>query len=296
MENNEKEIITLNNLRISMGNIKSQLNNQIINLKMKKINKNINQNSDDIRSELKKLLNDLHSSKSFHHHLKKIYKLKLTPYQKMLKENQKAKKALSIKQKLFNKNFLFDIENITINHNFNNNKTEKSLNTGLNDNTKKKYNNNNFSTRKVIIPSSRNINSYKNIKNNEIFKTAQKKIKKEKKLNQSYYRTNILLLNESKSFSKNRSYRNRDKIKMKTFFDNYKCLKTYSKLNMNIPVLKKTENKYMNSFRNEANELKLKPLILLSNNKFNNNFFIKENKKREKIKINNNNILIPSFY
>ena len=295
MENNEKEIITLNNLRISMGNIKSQLNNQIINLKMKKINKNINQNSDDIRSELKKLLNDLHSSKSFHHHLKKIYKLKLTPYQKMLKENQKAKKALSIKQKLFNKNFLFDIENITINHKFYNNKTEKSLNTGLNNNTKKKYNNNNFSTTTVIIPSSRNINSYKNIKNNEIFKTAQKKIKKEKKLNQSYYRTNILLLNENKSFSKNISYRNREKIKMKKFFDNYKYLKTYSKLNMNIPVIKKTENKYINSFRNEANELKLKPLILLSNNKFNNNFF-KGNKKREKIKINNNNILIPSFY
>ena len=79
------------------------------------------------------------------------------------------------------------------------------------------------------------------------------------------------------------------------YTDNYKCLKTYSKLNMNIPVLKKTENKYMNSFRNEANELKLKPLILLSNKKLNNNFF-KGNKKREKIKINNNNILIPSFY
>ena len=41
----------------------------------------------------------------------------------MLKENQKVKKALSIKQKLFNKDFIFDIENVNINYNQYNNKT-----------------------------------------------------------------------------------------------------------------------------------------------------------------------------
>ena len=81
---------------------------------MRKINKmhntQNNSNAEKIRQELIKLLGDLRARRNNQiskDKLLKEAKLKLTPYQKMLKVNEKTKKALSIK-----KHLLFNPQNL----------------------------------------------------------------------------------------------------------------------------------------------------------------------------------------
>jgi len=291
MEENEKQKL-INALKTSRI-IKDETNNNYsINLKMRKINKTqIYSNSENLRNELKKLLSDLPSSKSLHKRLNngilKMHKLKLTPYQKMMKENERTKKALSIKQKLlYKKNPLFNVEYKNFKcYNFN--KTERSFNLidkTLNK-TSKKYipRLNNLSMKAIKLPY--NIASYttKN-KNFENYKKEQ--YKTNKTLNNKYNINNILYFNTNDLIVNNRTYRNKTNMNIQKNSFSHSKLKMKISKKYNYFLLHKNGK----SFKNEIFKDNIIPLSLISMNR-DDNFLYNPKKKTIIIngtKINNN--------
>lgn len=316
---NEKEkIIIYNNIRTSMSNYSDESITNTINLKMRKINKkrNVhnNSNTDKIRKELKKLLGDLQGSK-FNTKTQdkiskelKLNKLKLTPYQKMLKANEKTKKALSIKKHLLlnPKNLQYILKLNNINNNFN--KTERSLhsynksplfelNKTQNNHSKKSYIN--ICVKTIKLPISRNIKSYKddkNYNNFEFFKTDQNSIKNDNNkqlIMQRNNRHSLLLMNSKQPTNYDIINNKRRKLNINNIFDKKNYSKTYSNMNLNISSIRKRENKlpinkYIDTHNTEAYKTMIKPLNLISNN-INNKYLLTNNEKSKKIIINNKN-------
>jgi hypothetical protein len=290
---NEKQKL-INTLKTSRIN-KEETNNYSINLKMRKINKNtFNLNSENLRNELKKLLSDLHSSKSIRKRLNnnilKMHKLKLTPYQKIIKENQRTKKALSIKQKLlFKKNPLFNVEYKNFKcYNFN--KTERSLNSidkKLNKTSKKYFGRlNNLSMKAIKLPYGITSYTAKNKNKNKNFDHyIKEQYKTNKILNNKYNINNILNFNINDLFVNNRVYRNKNNLNIQNNSD------AHSKLKMKIS--KKYNDKYFlahkkdKSFNNEIFKDNIIPLSLISINRDDNFLY---NTKKNTIIINGSNI------
>ena len=298
-KNTKKEkIIMYDNIKASFSELsdESTSNNNTINLKMRKINKKHNtqnnSNSEKIRQELMKLLSDLRQRK-FNRILKdnlfkepKLKKIKLTPYQKMLKVNEKTKKALSIK-----KNLLFNAQNLEffiklkslkkIKKNNCINKTERSLysssqsffemnKNNSNYNIKNRFayinnNNNNTFVKTIKVPISRNYKIYRlnNKKNNNntnntkinmnLFNTEQAKNNNiiNNLLSQRNRRHNLLLINDDQLVI------NCDKINVgkkkskniNNFEKEKKFSKTYSKMNSkNNSVINRNNNLSVNKY------------------------------------------------
>ena len=290
MVENEKQklIYALKTSRIN----KEESNNYSINLKMRKINKNpYNSNSENLRNELKKLLSDLHITKSFHkklnNRLLKMHKLKLTPYQKIIKENERTKKALSIKQKLlFKKNPLFNVEYKNFKCN-NFNKTERSLINKTLNKTPKKYIGrlNNLSMKSIKLPHS--ITSY-TVKNKNLENYKKEQNKTNKKLNNKYNINNILYFNTNDLIVNRIVIRNKTKLNIQKNSDVQEN-KKFSKLKMKIAI-KFNDNyclvhKNDKSFNNEIFKDNIIPLINMNKD---DKFLYKTKKNR--IIINGTNI------
>ena len=101
-DNNKKENLININILTSIRNNKRESDKNVINLKMRKINKKHSTQtlSERLRIELKKLLGDLDKTKFSKDKIKKDKINKLTPFQKILKENAIAKRAISIKKNM----------------------------------------------------------------------------------------------------------------------------------------------------------------------------------------------------
>ena len=298
MEENEKQIL-INSLKASRIN-KIETNNYSINLKMRKINKNtFNLNSENLRNELKKLLSDLHSSKSIRKRLNnnilKMHKLKLTPYQKIIKENQRTKKALSIKQKLlFKKNPLFNVEYKNFKcYNFN--KTERSLNSidkKLNKTSKKYFGRlNNLSMKAIKLPYGITSYTAKNKNKNKNFDHyIKEQYKTNKILNNKYNINNILFFNTNDLIVNNTAYRNKTNLNIQKNSDVQEN-KKFSKLKMKIAT-KFNDNYFLihkndKSFNNEIFKDNIIPLSLINMNRDDNFLY---NTKKNTIIINGSNI------
>ena len=293
MEENEKQKL-INALKTSRI-YKEETNNYSINLKMRKINKNAyNLNSENLRNEIKKLLSDLHSSKSLQKRLNnkilKMHKLKLTPYQKIIKENQRTKKALSIKQKLlFKNNPLFNVESKNFNcYNFT--KTERSLNSTdktLNKTTQKYIGRlNHLSMKAIKLPYGITSYTAKNKTNNfDHYKKEQ--YKTNKILNNKYNINNILYFNTNDLIVNNRTYRNKNKLNnIQNNSDAH-----HSKLKMKI-AKKNNDNHFLvhkkdKSFNYEIFKDNIIPLSLKNINRDDNFLY---NQKKNTIIINGTNI------
>ena len=291
---NEKQKL-INTLKTSRIN-KEETNNYSINLKMRKINKNPNNsNSENLRNELKKLLNDLHSSKSLHKRLNnrilKMHKLKLTPYQKIIEENERTKKALSIKQKiLFKKNPLFNVEYKNFKCN-NFNRTERSLNSidkTLNKIPKKYIGRlNNLSMKAIKLPHC--ITSY-TAKNKKLENYKKEQYKTNKILNNKYNINNILFFNTNDLIVNKTAYRNKTKLNIQKKSDVQEN-KKFSKLKIKIAT-KFNDNYFLvhkndKSFNNEIFKDNIIPLTLIKMNKDDNFLY---NTKKNTIIINGSNI------
>ena len=292
MEENEKQKL-INALKTSRI-YKEETSNYSINLKMRKINKNAyNLNSENLRNEIKKLLSDLHSSKSLQKRLNnkilKMHKLKLTPYQKIIKENQRTKKALSIKQKLlFKNNPLFNVESKNFKcYNFT--KTERSLNSTdktLNKTTQKYIGRlNHLSMKSIKLPYGITSYTAKNKTNNfDHYKKEQ--YKTNKTLNNKYNINNILYFNTNDLIVNNRTYRNKTNMNIQKNSFSHSKLKMKISKKYNYFLLHKNGK----SFKNEIFKDNIIPLSLISMNR-DDNFLYNPKKKTIIIngtKINNN--------
>ena len=302
---NEKGKIIHNKIISSIRSDIEDSNGNVINLKMRKINKrhNTQNNSEKIRIELKKLLGDLQKSNFAKDKImkEKIKQLKLTPYQKILKENILAKKALSNKKnrvlfpnnleyiiKLNNfKNKIYkepNINNINGIKNFNNsersfnyyNKSFFELNKTQNKLSKRKYNISNLS---------RNINSYNKVKTNECnyFKSKSNKIGVRKNI------TNLISPISRQLIINDKPQNEENNIKTRKSYNKGNHSKTYSKINLKIPAIKKKENillfnKYINTENIGRNRQKLKPINFITDGKIYNH--LRKNVKCKKIIIN----------
>jgi len=291
VENENQKLI--NALKVSKVK-KEETNNYSINLKLRKINRNSsNSNTENLRNELKKLLSDLHSSKSIHKKLNnrimKMHKLKLTPYQKLIKENERTKKALSIKQKLlFKKNPLFNLEYKNFKYYNNFNKTERSLNSmdkTLNK-TPKKYIGrlNNLSMKAIKLP--HGITSY-TVKNQNYEKYKKEQYKTNKTLINKKDINNILFFNINDLIINNRTYRNKTKLNIQknSGVQENKILKMKigKKYNDNYFLVHKNDK----SLSNEIFKDNIIPLSLINTNRDDNFLY---NTKKNKIIINGTNI------
>ena len=288
MEENEKHKL-INALKTSRIN-KEETNNYSINLKMTKINKNhINSNSENLRNELKKLLCDLHSSNSLYkklnNRISKMHKLKLTPYQKIIKENERTKKALSIKQKLlFKRNPLFNVEYKNFKcYNFN--KTEISFNSidKTSNKTGKKYicRLNNLSMKAIKLPYGITSYTAKN-KNFENYKKEQ--YKTNKTLNNKYNINYILNFNTNYLIKNNKAYRNKTKLTIQKKYNHSKLkMKIAKKYNDNYFLFHKNDK----SFNNEIFKDNIIPLSLINFYRDDNFLY---NTKKNTIMINGANI------
>ena len=288
MEENEKHKL-INALKTSRIN-KEETNNYSIHLKMTKINKNhINSNSENLRNELKKLLCDLHSSNSLYKRLNnrisKMHKLKLTPYQKIIKENERTKKALSIKQKLlFKRNPLFNIDYKNFKcYNFN--KTEISFNSidKTSNKTGKKYicRLNNLSMKAIKLPYG--ITSY-TVKNKNFENYKKEQYKTNKTLNNKYNINYILNFNTNYLIKNNKAYRNKTKLTIQKKYNHSKLkMKIAKKYNDNYFLFHKNDK----SFNNEIFKDNIIPLSLINFYRDDNFLY---NTKKNTIMINGANI------
>ena len=257
IQEDENEKIIYNKIITSLkSESKNQSNTNVINLKMRKINTNSNtlNNSEKIRIELQKLLGDLHSTKFTKEKIvkEKLNKLKLTPYQKMLKENTEAKKALLIKKNLvlnpqildnfMNYNYLKNKKNKckkanskSINlHIFKNLSKIKKSSHSLNKSYAEIMDKNNFSVKIIKIPKHDQIINNKNRNKLSINKNINK-INNILTFNNNY---NTLNYNVTKSPKSDRLYLNINNIDDKRDYDYYSKRKSYSKTNYKMPIIK----------------------------------------------------------
>ena len=332
----KENIIMRDNIKASISDLseESTSNNNTINLKMRKINKKHNtqnnSNAEKIRQELIKLLGDLRGKKfnqiSKDKLLKeaKLKKIKLTPYQKMLKVNEKTKKALSIKKHLlFNpqnlefflklrslkkikkKNFINKTERSLYSNNqsfFETNKNNNNSNSNSHYNIHNKilYNNNTF-VKTIRIPTSRNSKQFKVNKNNDkinmnLFNTDKSPININNNLIiHRNKRHNILLINEKQLLECDITKGEKKKFNSNKniFIDEKKYSKTYSKMSFkNNSVIKRNNdlpvNKYIDTHKKKAFKEAIKPLNFITNNN-NSNYYLTNNEKSKKIIINKKN-------
>ena len=250
---NEKKIqniINKNNLTSIRSDTENSNNfRNIINLKMRRINNKANNqnNSDKIQFELKKLLGDLHGSKFINDKIskEKISKTKLTPFQKILRENEKVKRALSIKKNSMlnhrHLEYIINLSNLT-NKKFKkpniknfNNKEERFLHKSFleiskNQNNFNRTNYTNFIAKAMKLPISRNIPSYKEVDKDRAL------------INQNNNINNILSINSKKIVIDCNSKSKINKLNIKNNYNNSNHSKTFSKINLKIPITKKNRN------------------------------------------------------
>lgn len=311
---NKKQKLIYNNILNSIRKESEDSNDDIINLKMRKIDHSIQNNSDKRRIELKKLLGDLNNSKFSKEKSKvKINRLKLTPFQKLLNNNAKAKKALLIKKNLIlnpqNLEYIIKFNNIK-NKNYKNakmknihifkngikaersfhsyNKLVFELSKIQNKNNPEYYNN--FCVKNIKLPSSRKTNSYKEVKNNNLNIVSKRPItfikNKNTYKNVESFNSNQLIINNNE---KNR--RANSEVNNNYSIDNYS--KTFSKINSKMPIIKKRENinelnKYIRTNYNERNKEKLKLINFVTEPKIYS--YLGKKEKSKKLVINKENI------
>ena len=252
--------IIYKNIFTSINCDDEETNNSVINLKMRKINNKPNNqnNSEKIQFELKKLLGDLHGTKFIHDKIskEKINRLKLTPYQKLLKQNAKEKKALSIKKNLYlnprNLEYITNLNYFKNNKKPNmksiTNKTERSFHSYKKSffeacktqNNFNKTNYNKFLIKAMKLPISRNINSYKEktICNLKIFKEDKRNFEKDWIIlgqNRKININNIFSINSNKIMI---NCKPKNKINI-NIYEHSVHSKSYSKINLKIPIIKK---------------------------------------------------------
>lgn len=300
----ENEKIIYNKIITSLkSESKNQSNTNVINLKMRKINANSNtlNNSEKIRIELQKLLGDLHSTKFTKEKIlkEKLNKLNLTPYQKMLKENTKAKNALLIKQNLvLNPQILDNF----MNYNYSKNKknkckkaNSKSINIhilknlskikktshSLNKSYAEIIDKNNFLLKIIKIPKhDKTINN----KNRNILSIN----KNFNKINNifTFNNYNTLNYNDTKSPKSDRLYLNINNINDKRDYDDYSKRKSYSKTNCKMPIIKNKNfnlellKKYIRTDYTDRNKDKLKIINFITEPKFYSYSNKKDNNKK----------------
>ena len=319
LDNNEKEKLIYRSILTSIRNESQESNNNVINLKMRKINKKHKTQtpSEKLRIELKKLLGDLHNTKFTKDKIKTDRIIKLTPFQKILKENAIAKRAISIK-----KNMVLNPLNLEYAIKFRNNKKQK-LNIKNNNifkiinKTEKSFHFSNksffdlnktpnkfipgkhinFSVKNVKLPLSRNsnLNLNKEEKNNNFdkFSTNEYNIKKNKiELNNRKEINNLISYNHKLL----NQYNNPQIPRGNTDRQNYS--KIYSKINLKIPILKRKENlsqlnKYIRTDCNERYKDRFKPMNIITQPKIYS--YIKKNENNKKIIINKKYI-IKTYY
>ena len=255
-ENQNENIINNKIITSLKSESKNQSNTNVINLKMRKINSNSNtlNNSEKIKIELQKLLGDLHSTKFTKEKIvrEKLNKLKLTPYQKMLKETTEAKKALLIKKNLVlnpqildnfmkynysknKKNKYKKLNSKSINlHIFKNLSKIKKSSHSLNKSYAEIMDKNNFSVKIIKIPKhEQTINN----KNRNILR-INKNINKINNIFTFNNNFNTLNYNVTKSPKSDRLYLNINNIDDKRDYDCYSKRKSYSKTNYKMPIIK----------------------------------------------------------
>ena len=312
---NEKGIIINNNVITSIKSDSEDSNNNVINLKMRKIHKrrNSQNNSEKIRIELKKLLGDLQNSKFTKDKIilkEKIKQLKLTPFQKILKENAKIKKALFIKiNRVLNPNnleYVINLNNIknkkykdlkikNINDIKNFNISERSITYynksffELNKNNSKLFN-----KKSKLFPNvSRNINSYRKFHNNDFnyFKSQKNNVGVRQKFN------NLLSPISRQLIINDKPQNNSNNLNTKKKIDKGNQSKTYSKIHLKIPIINKKENivlfnKYINTDNIGRNNQRLKRINFITDTKIYSNL----NKKTKSKKIVINKPIINRVY
>ena len=315
IDDNEKEKLIYRSILISIRDENQESNNNVINLKMRKINKKHKTQtlSEKLRTELKKLLGDLHNTKFTKDKIKTDRIKKLTPFQKILKENAIAKRAISIKKNMVlnplnleyaikfrnNKNQKLNIKNNNIFKIIN--RTEKSfhspnksffdLNKTPNKFIPEKHIN--FSVKNVKLPLSRNYNlnlnkEEKNNNNFDIFNTNEYNNKKNKiELNNRKEINNLMPYNHNllNRYSQPQIPRGN--------MDRQNYSKTYSKMNLKIPIIKRKENlsqlnKYIRTECNERYKERFKPMNIITEPKIYS--YIKKNENSKKVIINKKNI------
>ena len=302
---NENEKIIYNKIITSLKTeSKNQSNTNVINLKMRKINTNSNtlNNSEKIRIELQKLLGDLHSTKFTKEKIvkEKLNKLKLTPYQKMLKENIETRKALLIKQNLvLNPQILDNF----MNYNYSKNKknkckkaNSKSINIHILKNLskiKKSSHSLNKSYAEII---DKNKFLLKIIKIPKHDKTINNKNRNILSINKSFNKKNNLFTfnnnyntlnyNDTKSPKSDRLYLNINNINDKRDYDDYSKRKSYSKTNFKMPIIKNKNfnlellKKYIRTDYTKRNKDKLKIINFITEPKFYSHYNKKDNNKK----------------
>ena len=296
--------IIYKNIFTSINCDDEETNNSVINLKMRKINNKPNNqnNSEKIQFELKKLLGDLHGTKFIHDKIskEKINRLKLTPYQKLLKQNAKEKKALSIKKNLYlnprNLEYITNLNYFKNNKKPNmksiTNKTERSFHSYKKSffeacktqNNFNKTNYNKFLIKAMKLPISRNINSYKEktICNLKIFKEDKRNFEKDWIIlgqNRKININNIFSINSNKIMI---NCKPKNKINI-NIYEHSVHSKSYSKINLKIPIIKKNKNNfndYIKTNYTERNRDNLGALNFFNEPKINDYLYKKENSKK----------------